>query len=133
VPNNIAEGALTNGALPNTTCLDITRKLEVSFFGCHYSGGPQFIEYSIDKELKKEESCFEFVTSLRLAVCHKRKSYQEWNYNVTSNQIVHKITKKCLASDESKKKVIVENCEEGKLQQQWMFQFLFKEKLEKLE
>jgi polypeptide N-acetylgalactosaminyltransferase len=120
---------LKNGALSNKTCLDITRKLEVGFYSCHYTGGPQFIEYSVEKELRKDNYCFEFVTTLRLTGCHKRKMNQEWNYNITSFHLVHKVSKKCLASDKSLKKVIVEDCDDRSHHQEWKFQILYEDKL----
>lgn len=129
VPENIAEGYLTNGALSNMTCLDIPKSLEIGFFTCHFTGGPQFIELSTKNELRKEDHCFDYVNIVKLTVCHGQKSSQEWKYNATSNQLVHELSKKCLASNAAKKGVIVEPCNSNSTQQKWKFQYFYPEKI----
>lgn len=128
VPNNTAEGYVTNEGLSNDMCLDVPRSYTVGFFGCHYTGGTQFIEYSVNSELRKDEYCFDYSQTLKLFRCHGKKGSQEWILNFTTNQFVHKTSQKCLSVDEFKKAVIVETCDEKSQSQKWHFQYLYDNK-----
>lgn len=130
VPNNTAEGYVTNEALSNDTCLDITSSLQVSFFKCHNSGGPQFIEYSVQNELRKDNFCFDYSGELRFYGCHGKRKNQEWNYNVTTKQFIHTKSQQCLTAETFNKTVVVEICNEKNPSQKWNFQFLYREKIQ---
>lgn len=129
IPNNIAEGYVKNDGLSNKTCLDITKAHQIGFYHCHNQGGPQFIEYSLKKELRKGEFCFDFYEKLNLNRCHGKKGNQEWNFNVITKQFVHEISQKCLSADVVNNAVIVETCDDQRASQKWSFQFLYKEKM----
>jgi polypeptide N-acetylgalactosaminyltransferase len=130
VPNNTAEGYVTNSALASNLCIDIPRTLQIGFYHCHYTGGPQFIEYSVNSELRRDDFCFDYSKELRMFRCHGKKGTQEWNYNTTTSQFFHKKSQMCLSTEVTKKSIIVEICDEKKANQKWKFQYLYEEKIQ---
>lgn len=134
VPNNFAEGYVTNEALSNTTCLDTSMSDtqpsgEVSFYSCHNKGGTQFFELTKNNEVRHHAHCLEpFGEEVKLFNCHKGKESQEWLLNVTLQQLIHKVTQKCLSVDIVKKNVIVETCDPSNVNHRWNFQYVYLEK-----
>lgn len=117
IPDNLAEGFVINKALTNVSCLDAVvsdsdTNGTLQIYGCHYSGGNQFFEFTKNFEIKKGDHCVEFSKglkdSLQLYRCHGSKGNQEWGYNITSKQLFSLSSKMCLAVESNA--VVVQVC-----------------------
>lgn len=139
VPDNLAEGFVKNLGMPNTTCLDAVTngneaKGAVQFYQCHYLGNNQFFEFTRDMQMRKKDHCLEYAkdmpTSLQFYRCHGLRGNQAWTYNVTTSQLIHGISKKCLAADVNQPAMAP--CNVTRLDQKWVFNYLYKEKFEEI-
>lgn len=136
IPDNYAEGYLTNEALSNETCLDAVVNDEdisgtLQTFDCHFLGGNQFFELNKKLELKKGEHCVEYSASgsgLQLYQCHGLKGNQEWMVNLTTSQLFHPDSNMCLSVSETNNPVMA-ICDEASPNQKWTFQHLYEEKI----
>jgi polypeptide N-acetylgalactosaminyltransferase len=154
VPNNYAEGFVTNEALPNNTCLDSSvidaqPVGDISFFGCHGQGnfsfvhfvtslknyflgkgGTQYFELTKRNEIRRQSHCLDATGEVKLYRCHGGN--QEWLLNAKTQQLTHKNLKKCLSVDVAKKSLIIEDCDENKVNQRWNFQYMYLDKFNKI-
>lgn len=136
VPNNYAEGFVTNNAMAKSSCLDANiapgqSVADIAFFGCHGHGGTQYFEFTKNNEIRRNVHCLDFTTELKFHSCDLKRLNQEWILNVASHQIIHKVTKKCLSADSKKNSVTVEDCDFDSENQKWSFQYFYVEKFSK--
>ena len=138
VPDNLGEGSIENVGIKNW-CLDSNVSENdfagtISMYTCHNMGANQFFEYTKQFEIFKEGKCLDFDNSsadLKMSICHNAKGNQQWIYNLTSNQFLHKAHNKCLGVDDSKK-LMMNLCNESDQNQKWIFKYLYKEKFESI-
>ncbi|CAO1440901.1 unnamed protein product [Diamesa serratosioi] len=137
VPRNLAEGELINLGLANKTCVDakiydnrITGFLKVT--DCHGQSGNQYIELTINGELRVEDFCMDYdgiKPSAKMIYCHHMKGNQYWNYEILTKHLIHVETGKCLTIEIKHHQIMVENCDTENPYQMWKFQFFDPEKL----
>lgn len=136
VPDNYAEGFVTNEALAINICLDTSVQKtqpygDIGFFQCHYTAGTQFFELTKRNEIRHSVHCLDYGDDLKLRKCHEQGDNQSWIIKVGTRQLVHTKTKKCLSVNVEEKSVIVEDCDEKSLKQKWTFEHLYTEKMKK--
>lgn len=136
IPDNLAEGFIRNEGTGNSSCLDSPLNENdgvgnLLVYPCLYQGGNQFFEYTKKLELRKDEHCIEYTenkeTVLQLFRCHGEKGNQEWFYNITSSQLFHPLTKKCL-SVLNNDTPVMEACNSSIANQKWNFNYFYQEK-----
>ena len=128
---------MTNLGFTNKTCVDskisddrITGFLKAT--GCHGQGGNQYIELTINGELRVEDFCMDFDGKkpiVKMMSCHGMKGNQHWSYEVLTKHLIHFETKNCLTIHLESHQLIMENCNTENLYQMWKFQFFDPEKL----
>lgn len=135
IPDNFAEGFVTNMGLSNESCLDAPvdeneTNGSLTIYKCLYSGGNQFFEFTKRFEFKKNDHCLEYSndepSSLQLFRCHQLGGNQEWHFNMTTSQLTHTLSRKCLSVDVDTP--VMATCDEKSLSQKWIFKYLYKEK-----
>lgn len=89
-------------------CLDYAGK-DVVLFSCHGSKGNQ-----VSHRLPLTLLATYFSLSLSLS--------QFWSYRENTKQLRHGSSGKCLAINETKDKLIMEECDSGFLRQQWLME-----------
>lgn len=139
VPDNLAAGLFNSLANPDV-CLGghLKRQLEprehLQIFHCINKDFKEFFEYTMNFEFTFRERCLTFIEhdseSFRLIPCDNSDN-QKWIFNRTTSQMVHKTTSKCLTLSDDDKAVSVASCKQL-LTQKWKFQYIYQDKLEKL-
>lgn len=137
LPDNFAEGCIWNRALSNESCLDANvaetdQSGSLNIYRCHFSGGNQFFELTMQREIRKGIHCIDYIdgdpNSLQLYRCHGSKGNQEWSLKPFTNQLVHRLSQLCLSIDINTLNLLMEVCDDTNPNQNWDFQYLYKEK-----
>ena len=128
---------MVNLGIDNKTCVDakiydnrVTGFLKVA--ECHGQGDNQYIELTIDGELRVEDFCMDYdgkKSNAKMIHCHHMKGNQYWKYEFLTKLLIHVETEKCLTIEVKHHQLIVENCDQENLYQMWKFQFFDPEKL----
>lgn len=122
---SVAFGEMRNLGYGGRTCLDSPArkkdlKKAVGLYPCHNQGGNQYFMLSKTGEIRRDEACLDYAGSdVTLYPCHGSKGNQFWTYNADTSQIRHGSSDKCLAINESKDKVIMEECDSNRAWQKW--------------
>ncbi|XP_055694625.1 putative polypeptide N-acetylgalactosaminyltransferase 9 isoform X1 [Lutzomyia longipalpis] len=124
----VASGEIRNLAFGGRTCLDSPArkkdlKKAVGLYPCHNQGGNQYWMMSKTGEIRRDEACLDYAgQEVILYPCHGSKGNQFWAYNQDTKQIRHGSSEKCIAINEAKTKVTMEECDVHKEQQKWQMQ-----------
>ncbi|XP_059607469.1 putative polypeptide N-acetylgalactosaminyltransferase 9 isoform X2 [Phlebotomus argentipes] len=74
-------------------------------------------------EIRRDEACLDYAgQDVILYPCHGSKGNQFWSYNQDTKQIRHGSSEKCIAINEAKTKVMMEECSAEKEHQKWQMQ-----------
>jgi len=109
-------------------CIDSPGKREdlhkaVGLWPCHNQGGNQYWMMSKQGEIRRDEACLDFAgTDVILYPCHGSKGNQYWQYNHAESTLRHGSSRRCLAINSSKDKLVMEDCKEEEPRQRWTFQ-----------
>ncbi|CAO1440114.1 unnamed protein product [Diamesa tonsa] len=137
VPRNLAEGELTNLGFTNKTCID-SKISDNRMYGfvkateCHGQGGNQYLELTMNGELRVEDFCMDYDGQqpvVKMINCHQMKGNQHWIYEFLTKHLIHFETKQCLTVHSGSFHLIVENCNTVNHFQMWKFQFFDPEKI----
>lgn len=141
VPDNLAAGLFRND-LNNKLCVGshIKRQFEareeLHVLPCIKKDYREFMEYTTKLEFTFRDHCLNYVDnipeSFRLIVCNGSEN-QKWIYNRTKNQMIHKVTKKCLTLTDDGTAVVMKNCDGKLANQMWKFQYIYDEKFKNIE
>uniref|UniRef100_A0A914W2I9 Polypeptide N-acetylgalactosaminyltransferase n=1 Tax=Plectus sambesii TaxID=2011161 RepID=A0A914W2I9_9BILA len=94
----------------------------VTPYPCHAQGGNQYWMLSKDGEIRRDESCVDFAgQDVMIFPCHGMKGNQEWKYDHKKNQLMHKVTNKCLEMTKDGARLQMRPCETTNEYQQWVF------------
>lgn len=128
---------MTNLGFANKTCIDseisdnrLIGSLEAA--KCHGQGGNQYIELTMNGELRVEDFCMDFDDEhpvVKMLNCHEMKGNQHWIYEILTKHLIHFETKKCLTVHLESHQLIVENCNTINPFQMYKFQFFDPEKI----
>ncbi|XP_050529091.1 putative polypeptide N-acetylgalactosaminyltransferase 9 isoform X2 [Daktulosphaira vitifoliae] len=123
--------AVASGEIKNeisNMCVDANSdnnkdNINVNVWQCHQQGGNQYWMLSKMGEIRRDESCLDYAgTDVILYPCHGSKGNQYWKYNANTKQLKHGSSKKCLSINESRDKLIMEECHLSLARQQWLFE-----------
>ncbi|XP_065337982.1 putative polypeptide N-acetylgalactosaminyltransferase 9 [Cloeon dipterum] len=123
--------AAASGEIRNTwsgQCIDSACKPEdhhkpVGLWPCHKQGGNQYWMLSKTGEIRRDEACLDYAgQEVILYPCHGSKGNQYWEYNKASKLVRHGSSKKCLAVNDSKKKLVMQDCNQQNNNQHWLFE-----------
>ena len=82
----------------------------------------QYWMLSKEGEIRRDEACLDFAGSdVILYPCHGSKGNQFWEYNHQSRTLRHGSSRKCLAINEKKDKLVMESCDRSEARQRWKF------------
>ena len=71
-------------------------KSNVGFTNCHGNGGNQVWFWSLTKEIRRDEGCWDVgPKGLVIQGCHGQRGNQEWEYR-DDNSLYHVVSKKCV-------------------------------------
>jgi polypeptide N-acetylgalactosaminyltransferase len=121
----VASGEIRNLGYGGKTCLDSPARRSdlhkpVGLYPCHRQGGNQFWMYSKSGEIRRDEACLDYSgQEVILYPCHGSKGNQFWDYNKTTKLLRHGSSDKCLAINEAKNKLLMEQCDGDSARQQW--------------
>jgi polypeptide N-acetylgalactosaminyltransferase len=135
VPDNYGDGYIKNN---NTDyCMDFAYsvtdiKTKLQLYGCHNLGGNQFLELTRNNKIHRKNRCLEYKNDELIFTTCYNSPVQEWTYNITTNQLQHSSTSKCLSFKLNPflrpEAPIMENCDSNNENQKWNFQFLYEDK-----
>ena len=137
IPDNLAEGYVENMLTANKSmCLDtpLDENKEsglIEMYHCHFGGGNQFFQFTKNLEIKMEKHCLDYAEEtkiLQMFSCHDLGGNQEWIFNFTSMQILKRATNTCMTL-QLPTTLVMEPCDASNLAQQWIFKYMYKEKL----
>lgn len=140
IPDNIAEGYVKNNV--SNYCLDFpfvtgNAKTKLLIYSCHYLGGNQFLEYRKSNQIQRNDRCLEYTPAdeLVFTFCNTQIS-QVWTYNVSTSQLYHAATSKCISYKLNAflrpEAPIMETCDPNNEKQRWNFEYLHEEKLSEI-
>lgn len=121
----VANGEFRNLGHGGKTCLDsAARKSDLhkpaGLYPCHRQGGNQYWMYSKTGEVRRDEACLDYSgQEVILYPCHGSKGNQYWDYSEDTKLIKHGSSDKCLAINESKTKLVMEQCNSELTRQRW--------------
>ncbi|KAJ8923352.1 hypothetical protein NQ315_001910, partial [Exocentrus adspersus] len=121
----IVVSLLQIGSFGREVCVDSPCKPEdihkpVGVWPCHGQGGNQFWMYSKGGEIRRDEACLDYGgQEVILYPCHGSKGNQYWDYDSELKLLRHGSSDKCLAINESKNKLIMEQCDGDSQRQKW--------------
>lgn len=121
----VASGEIRNLGFGGRTCLDSPArkkdlKKAVGLYQCHNQGGNQYWMLSKSGEIRRDDACLDYAGhDVVLYPCHGAKGNQFWSFQAGSKQLTHGSSGKCLAINESKTKVLMEECEDSNPRQMW--------------
>ncbi|XP_052902160.1 putative polypeptide N-acetylgalactosaminyltransferase 9 isoform X1 [Anopheles moucheti] len=124
----VASGEVRNMGYGNRTCLDAPggkRNLRkpVGLYPCHNQGGNQYWMLSKTGEIRRDEACLDYAgDDVVLYPCHGSRGNQYWNYSDGSHLLRHGSSDRCLAINEAKNKLIMQDCNAAVEAQRWSFQ-----------
>lgn len=76
--------------------------------------------YSKNGEIRRDDACLDYSgQEVILYPCHGSKGNQYWDYDSDLKLLRHGSSDKCLAINESKTKLIMEQCQRESLRQKW--------------
>lgn len=76
--------------------------------------------YSKIGEIRRDESCLDYSgQEVVLYPCHGSKGNQYWEYDASTKLLRHGSSDKCLAINEAKNKLVMEQCDGDLTRQQW--------------
>ncbi|KAJ8965997.1 hypothetical protein NQ314_003794 [Rhamnusium bicolor] len=79
-----------------------------------------FWMYSKAGEIRRDEACLDYSgQEVILYPCHGSKGNQYWDYDSELKLLRHGSSDKCLAINEAKNKLIMEQCNSESQRQQW--------------
>ncbi|XP_053659473.1 putative polypeptide N-acetylgalactosaminyltransferase 9 [Anopheles marshallii] len=135
----VASGEIRN--LWSNLCIDSAAKPEdmhspLGIWPCHQAGGNQgkvgapdqhmFSRYwmlSKTGEIRRDEACLDYAgDDVVLYPCHGSRGNQYWNYSNDSHLLRHGSSDRCLAINEAKNKLIMQDCNAAVEAQRWSFQ-----------
>ena len=77
---------------------------------------------SKEGEIRRDEACLDYAGSdVILYPCHGSKGNQYWQYDHYTSTLRHGSSRKCLAINRSKDKLLMETCDSGEERQRWKF------------
>ncbi|XP_075168693.1 polypeptide N-acetylgalactosaminyltransferase 9 isoform X2 [Haematobia irritans] len=120
---SVAYGEIAN--IETDMCLDSAAKPDdmqgaVDPYKCHGQGGNQYWMLSKAGEIRRDEACLDYAGhDVMLYPCHGSKGNQFWTFNNETKQIRHGSSDKCLAINEKRDKIVMEECNVGHLRQHW--------------
>ncbi|XP_058055021.1 putative polypeptide N-acetylgalactosaminyltransferase 9 [Anopheles bellator] len=136
--------AVASGEIRNQwsqLCIDSAAKPEdmhspVGVWPCHQAGGNQifgdvpdqhmFSRYwmlSKTGEIRRDEACLDYAgDDVVLYPCHGSRGNQYWNYSDETHLLRHGSSDRCLAINEAKNKLIMQDCNALVEAQRWNFQ-----------
>ncbi|XP_049293409.1 putative polypeptide N-acetylgalactosaminyltransferase 9 isoform X1 [Anopheles funestus] len=124
----VASGEVRNMGYGNRTCLDAPggkRNLRkpVGLYPCHNQGGNQYWMLSKTGEIRRDEACLDYAgDDVVLYPCHGSRGNQYWNYSDNTHLLRHGSSDRCLAINEAKNKLIMQDCNSAVEAQRWSFQ-----------
>ncbi|KAH8404044.1 hypothetical protein KR215_008593 [Drosophila sulfurigaster] len=124
----VANGEIRNLGYGGRTCLDSPSgrrnlKKAVGLYPCHKQGGNQYWMLSKSGEIRRDTACLDYAgKDVILFGCHGSKGNQFWTYREGTKQLHHGSSGKCLAINESKDKLIMEECDPRFVRQQWLME-----------
>ncbi|XP_035891897.1 putative polypeptide N-acetylgalactosaminyltransferase 9 isoform X2 [Anopheles stephensi] len=124
----VASGEVRNMGYGNRTCLDAPggkRNLRkpVGLYPCHNQGGNQYWMLSKTGEIRRDEACLDYAgDDVVLYPCHGSRGNQYWNYSDDTHLLRHGSSDRCLAINEAKNKLIMQDCNSAVEAQRWSFQ-----------
>ncbi|EDW10537.1 putative polypeptide N-acetylgalactosaminyltransferase 9 isoform X1 [Drosophila mojavensis] len=124
----VANGEMRNLGYGGRTCLDSPSgkrylKKPVGLYPCHRQGGNQYWMFSKTGEIRRDQACLDYAgKDVILFGCHGSKGNQFWTYHENTKLLHHGSSGKCLAINESKDKLIMEECDASHLRQHWMLE-----------
>lgn len=136
IPDNFADGFIRNEK--TNYCIDFAfmasdLRTKMGLYVCHNLGGNQFFELTKNSKISRKNRCLEVTPTgeLLFTTCYNTPA-QGWSYNITTSQLQHKSTSKCLSFKVNAllrpEAAIMEVCDENSENQKWKFQYLHEEK-----
>jgi len=122
--------AVASGEIRNdwsNQCVDSAAKREdlhkaVGLWPCHNQGGNQYWMLSKQGEIRRDEACLDYAGSdVILYPCHGSKGNQHWIYNHHDSTLRHGSSRRCLAINSKKDKLLMEDCNRENPRQRWKF------------
>jgi polypeptide N-acetylgalactosaminyltransferase len=122
--------AVASGEIRNdwsNQCVDSAAKREdlhkaVGLWPCHNQGGNQYWMLSKQGEIRRDEACLDYAGSdVILYPCHGSKGNQHWIYNHHDSTMKHGSSRRCLAINSKKDKLLMEDCNKENPRQRWKF------------
>ena len=122
--------AVASGEIRNdwsNQCVDSAAKREdlhkaVGLWPCHNQGGNQYWMLSKQGEIRRDEACLDYAGSdVILYPCHGSKGNQYWIYNHQDSTLKHGSSRRCLAINPKKDKLLMEDCNSENPRQRWKF------------
>ncbi|XP_023163949.2 putative polypeptide N-acetylgalactosaminyltransferase 9 isoform X2 [Drosophila hydei] len=121
--------AVANGeirSINTNMCIDAPKTGDeepVSVYECHGQGGHQYWMLSKTGEIRRDQACLDYAgKDVILFGCHGSKGNQFWTYRESSKLLHHGSSGKCLAINEAKDKLVMEECDASHLRQHWMME-----------
>ncbi|XP_053670020.1 putative polypeptide N-acetylgalactosaminyltransferase 9 [Anopheles nili] len=123
--------AVASGEIRNqwsNLCIDSAAKPEdmhspLGVWPCHQAGGNQYWMLSKTGEIRRDEACLDYAgDDVVLYPCHGSRGNQYWNYSEDSHLLRHGSSDRCLAINEAKNKLIMQDCNVAVEAQRWSFQ-----------
>uniref|UniRef100_A0A182M368 Ricin B lectin domain-containing protein n=1 Tax=Anopheles culicifacies TaxID=139723 RepID=A0A182M368_9DIPT len=109
-------------------CIDSAAKPEdmhtpLGVWPCHQAGGNQYWMLSKTGEIRRDEACLDYAgDDVVLYPCHGSRGNQYWNYSDDTHLLRHGSSDRCLAINEAKNKLIMQDCNSAVEAQRWSFQ-----------
>ncbi|XP_025410647.1 putative polypeptide N-acetylgalactosaminyltransferase 9 isoform X2 [Sipha flava] len=119
----VASGEIKN--VVSNMCVDSKgdTNTPVDLWECHQQGGNQYWMLSKIGEIRRDESCLDYAgLDVILYPCHGSKGNQYWSYDPHSKQLRHGSSRKCLAINDTKDKLLMEECDVTLPKQMWQFE-----------
>ncbi|XP_064536203.1 putative polypeptide N-acetylgalactosaminyltransferase 9 isoform X2 [Drosophila montana] len=121
--------AVANGEIKSINtdmCVDAPKtgdESPVGVYPCHGQGGHQYWMLSKAGEIRRDQSCLDYAgKDVILFGCHGSKGNQFWTYHENTKLLHHGSSGKCLAINEGKDKLIMEECDASHLRQHWLLE-----------
>lgn len=132
--------AVASGDIGNewsNQCVDSAAKRDdlhksVGLWPCHNQGGNQYWMLSKTGEIRRDEACLDYAgADVILYPCHGSKGNQYWQYDHDTNTLRHGASRRCLAINSKRDKLVMEECNQEQPRQRWRFQTYNPSKVDK--